>query len=189
MIFDEFLSFCPVDVSPVVLEELVIRIRSVRLKLVMADAIFRNLCCRNGFTVGDDSLSLKKMVCVFVSCSSLNFPLLTHRKPHCFHQSCIHDRLCHNLSRAPLTFVSHNSRVLLSLVSHEDTEWYYVKCMFYTYNNGVQLNSAWVQLILVFGSCAGKTFWKRFWQNKSMQDLIKLHPHTLLFVKTQGIRK
>ncbi|XP_076586290.1 SMC5-SMC6 complex localization factor protein 1 [Chaetodon auriga] len=50
------------DVSPVVLEELVIRIRSVRLKLVMADAIFRNLCCRNGFTVGDDSLSLKKMV-------------------------------------------------------------------------------------------------------------------------------
>ncbi|XP_044051198.1 SMC5-SMC6 complex localization factor protein 1 [Siniperca chuatsi] len=50
------------DVSPVVLAELVVRIRSTRLKLVMADAIFRNLCCRNGFTVGDEPLSLKKMV-------------------------------------------------------------------------------------------------------------------------------
>ncbi|XP_071338732.1 SMC5-SMC6 complex localization factor protein 1 [Trachinotus anak] len=50
------------DVSPVVLAELVIRVSSTRLKLVMADAIFRNLCCRNGFTVGDEPLSLKKMV-------------------------------------------------------------------------------------------------------------------------------
>lgn len=56
--------FCPVDVSSVILAELVVRIRSTRLKLVMADAIFRNLCCRNGFTVGDEPLSLKKMVCV-----------------------------------------------------------------------------------------------------------------------------
>ncbi|KAI3372465.1 hypothetical protein L3Q82_022954 [Scortum barcoo] len=50
------------DVSPVVLAELVVRIRSTRLKLMMADAVFRNLCCRNGFTVGDEPLSLKKMV-------------------------------------------------------------------------------------------------------------------------------
>ncbi|XP_027133455.1 SMC5-SMC6 complex localization factor protein 1 [Larimichthys crocea] len=50
------------DVSSVILAELVVRIRSTRLKLVMADAIFRNLCCRNGFTVGDEPLSLKKMV-------------------------------------------------------------------------------------------------------------------------------
>ncbi|XP_070761077.1 SMC5-SMC6 complex localization factor protein 1 [Enoplosus armatus] len=50
------------DVSPAVLAELVVRIRSTRLKLVMADAIFRNLCCRNAFTVGDEPLSLKKMV-------------------------------------------------------------------------------------------------------------------------------
>ncbi|XP_018524114.1 SMC5-SMC6 complex localization factor protein 1 isoform X1 [Lates calcarifer] len=50
------------DVSPVVLAELVARISSTRLKLVMADAIFRNLCCRNGNTVGDEPLSLKKMV-------------------------------------------------------------------------------------------------------------------------------
>ncbi|KAM7391812.1 hypothetical protein PAMP_022469 [Pampus punctatissimus] len=50
------------DMSPVVLAELVIRLSSTRLKLVMADAIFRNLCCRNGFTVGDEPLSLKKMV-------------------------------------------------------------------------------------------------------------------------------
>ncbi|KAM7416507.1 hypothetical protein PAMA_018522 [Pampus argenteus] len=50
------------DMSPVVLAELVIRLSSTRLKLVMADAIFRNLCCRNGFTMGDEPLSLKKMV-------------------------------------------------------------------------------------------------------------------------------
>ncbi|XP_070690163.1 SMC5-SMC6 complex localization factor protein 1 [Pempheris klunzingeri] len=50
------------DASEVVLAELVVRIRSTRLKLVMADAIFRNLCCRNGFTVGDEPLSLKKIV-------------------------------------------------------------------------------------------------------------------------------
>nr|XP_020450000.1 SMC5-SMC6 complex localization factor protein 1 isoform X1 [Monopterus albus] len=50
------------DVSPVVLVELVVRISCARLKLVMADAIFRNLCCQNGFTVGDEPLSLKKMV-------------------------------------------------------------------------------------------------------------------------------
>ncbi|XP_038559568.1 SMC5-SMC6 complex localization factor protein 1 [Micropterus salmoides] len=50
------------DLSPVVLAELVVRIRSNRLKLVMADAIFRNICCRNGFTIGDEPLSLKKMV-------------------------------------------------------------------------------------------------------------------------------
>ncbi|XP_067463629.1 SMC5-SMC6 complex localization factor protein 1 isoform X1 [Thunnus thynnus] len=50
------------DVSPAALAELVVRVSSTRLKLVMADAIFRNLCCRNGFTVGDEALSLKKMV-------------------------------------------------------------------------------------------------------------------------------
>lgn len=54
--------FCPVDLSPVVLAELVVRIRSTRMKVVMADAIFRNLCCRNGYTVVDEPLSLKKMV-------------------------------------------------------------------------------------------------------------------------------
>ncbi|KAM3610653.1 uncharacterized protein V6R79_006985 [Siganus canaliculatus] len=50
------------DVSAVVLEELVGRIRSARLKLATANAIFRNLCCRNGYTVGDEPLSLKKIV-------------------------------------------------------------------------------------------------------------------------------
>lgn len=113
--------FCPADVPVAVLEELVVRFHSTRLKLVLADAVFRNLCCRNGITVGDDPLSLKKMVCVcvFVSCSALNFPLLTHRKPRCPHQSCICDRLWHNLSHAPLTCVSHSSHALLSLVSQE----------------------------------------------------------------------
>ncbi|XP_042344134.1 SMC5-SMC6 complex localization factor protein 1 isoform X2 [Plectropomus leopardus] len=50
------------DVSPLGLAELVVRIRSTRLKLVITDAIFRSLCCRNGFTVGDEPLSLKKMM-------------------------------------------------------------------------------------------------------------------------------
>ncbi|XP_029295967.1 SMC5-SMC6 complex localization factor protein 1 [Cottoperca gobio] len=50
------------DVSPVVVAELVVRIRSTRLKLVIADATFKSLCCRNGFTVGDEPLSFKKMV-------------------------------------------------------------------------------------------------------------------------------
>ncbi|KAF1389016.1 hypothetical protein PFLUV_G00069080 [Perca fluviatilis] len=51
------------DVSPVVMaEQLAVRIRSTRLKLAMVDAIFRIICCRNGFTVGDEPLSLKKMV-------------------------------------------------------------------------------------------------------------------------------
>ncbi len=99
--------------SPVVLAELVVRIRSTRLKLVMADAIFRNLCCRNGFTVGDEPLSLKKMVCVCVCvcvclCVCL-FPVL-HSISHYLstgnliaHQSCflyIIDRLCHNFRHA-----------------------------------------------------------------------------------------
>uniref|UniRef100_A0A7N8YQP8 SMC5-SMC6 complex localization factor 1 n=1 Tax=Mastacembelus armatus TaxID=205130 RepID=A0A7N8YQP8_9TELE len=66
-----FPSLCLVDVSPVVLAELVLRVSSTRLKLVMADAIFRNLCCRNGFTLGDEPLSLKKMVCTWVIQSSL----------------------------------------------------------------------------------------------------------------------
>lgn len=58
----EHLAVLSQDLSPAVLVELVCRVHSTRLKLVMTDAIFRNLCCRNGFTVGDDPLCLKKMV-------------------------------------------------------------------------------------------------------------------------------
>lgn len=50
------------DVSPAILVDLVARMPSSRLRLVTADAIFRNLCCRNGLTIGDEPLSLKKMV-------------------------------------------------------------------------------------------------------------------------------
>ncbi|XP_019949141.2 SMC5-SMC6 complex localization factor protein 1 isoform X1 [Paralichthys olivaceus] len=55
------------DVSPEVLAEVIIRVSSTRLKLVMADAIFRNLCCRTGFTVRDEPISLKKMVLSYLS--------------------------------------------------------------------------------------------------------------------------
>ncbi|XP_074526844.1 SMC5-SMC6 complex localization factor protein 1 isoform X2 [Halichoeres trimaculatus] len=52
--------------SVVDLAELLSRTHSTRLKLVMGDAIFRNLCSRNGFTVGDDPLSLKKMMTFYL---------------------------------------------------------------------------------------------------------------------------
>ncbi|XP_030592801.1 SMC5-SMC6 complex localization factor protein 1 isoform X2 [Archocentrus centrarchus] len=58
----EHLAVISQDLSPNILVELVIRVRSSRLKLMMADAIFRNLCSRNGYTVGDEPLSLKKTV-------------------------------------------------------------------------------------------------------------------------------
>ncbi|KAM9744018.1 SMC5-SMC6 complex localization factor protein 1 isoform 1-T2 [Menidia menidia] len=58
----EHLAVISQDLSLAVLVELVARVRSTRLKLVMADAIFRTLCCRNGFAVGDEPLSIKKMV-------------------------------------------------------------------------------------------------------------------------------
>ncbi|XP_041856315.1 SMC5-SMC6 complex localization factor protein 1 isoform X2 [Melanotaenia boesemani] len=58
----EHIAVTSQDLSPAVLVELVSSVRSTRLKLVMADAIFRNLCCRNGFTVGVEPLSLKKIV-------------------------------------------------------------------------------------------------------------------------------
>ncbi|KAM6931396.1 SMC5-SMC6 complex localization factor protein 1 [Xenentodon cancila] len=58
----EHLALISQDFSPAVLVELVTRVRSTRLKLLMADAILRNLCCRSGFTLGDEPLSLKKMV-------------------------------------------------------------------------------------------------------------------------------
>ncbi|KAM7017544.1 SMC5-SMC6 complex localization factor protein 1 isoform 2-T2 [Tautogolabrus adspersus] len=58
----EYFAVISQGLSPVILANVVIRIRSTRLKLVMADAIFKSLCRSNGFTVGDDPLSLKKMV-------------------------------------------------------------------------------------------------------------------------------
>ncbi|XP_059909461.1 SMC5-SMC6 complex localization factor protein 1 [Gadus macrocephalus] len=50
------------DIPLCLLVELVARIPSSRLRLVTADAVFRNLCCRNGVTVSEEPLSLKKMV-------------------------------------------------------------------------------------------------------------------------------
>ncbi|XP_034025943.1 SMC5-SMC6 complex localization factor protein 1 isoform X2 [Thalassophryne amazonica] len=55
------------DVCAVILKEVIIRISSPRLKMVMADAIFKNLCLRNGFTVTDEPLSLKKMVLSYLT--------------------------------------------------------------------------------------------------------------------------
>lgn len=54
------------NLSPDVLAELVAKVPSSRLKFVLADSIFRNLCCRNGSTVGDEPLSLKKLLLHYV---------------------------------------------------------------------------------------------------------------------------
>lgn len=69
----------PTDLSPVVLAELVVRLCSTRLKLVIADAIFRNLCCKNGFAIAEEPLSLKKMVCTCVLFSTY-CPRMYNRK-------------------------------------------------------------------------------------------------------------
>ncbi|KAM9392216.1 SMC5-SMC6 complex localization factor protein 1 isoform 2-T2 [Pholidichthys leucotaenia] len=62
----EHLAVISQDLSPSVLAELVTMVHSSRLKLMLADAIFRNLCCRQGFTVGDEPLSLNKMVFTYL---------------------------------------------------------------------------------------------------------------------------
>ncbi|RVE68309.1 hypothetical protein OJAV_G00090890 [Oryzias javanicus] len=58
----EYLALMSQDASPAVLVKLVDRVHSSRFRLVMADAMFRNLCCRSGCTLGDEPLSLKKLV-------------------------------------------------------------------------------------------------------------------------------
>nr|XP_046243026.1 SMC5-SMC6 complex localization factor protein 1 isoform X2 [Scatophagus argus]XP_046243027.1 SMC5-SMC6 complex localization factor protein 1 isoform X2 [Scatophagus argus]XP_046243028.1 SMC5-SMC6 complex localization factor protein 1 isoform X2 [Scatophagus argus] len=78
------------DASPQVLSELVVRIRSTRLKLVIADAIFRNLCCTNGVTIGDEPLSLQKMLLSYLpALGSLALsPTTTHLKTGRTSHSC-----------------------------------------------------------------------------------------------------
>lgn len=58
----EHLARISQDVPPGVLAELVIRVQSTRLKLLITDALFRSVCYRNGVTVGDEPLSYRKMV-------------------------------------------------------------------------------------------------------------------------------
>ncbi|KAJ0019300.1 hypothetical protein NQD34_006869, partial [Periophthalmus magnuspinnatus] len=69
---------------PSLLAELVAKVPSSRLKMVLADAVFRTLCCKNGFTVGDDPLCFKKIV----SCGLCNDILFK----------------CHNCLNKPLSF-------------------------------------------------------------------------------------
>lgn len=53
----------PADLSPIVVAELVVRLSSTRLKLPVADAAFRSLCCKNAFTIAEEPLSFKTVVC------------------------------------------------------------------------------------------------------------------------------
>ena len=56
------LFFSSPDLSPDVLTALVPRMPSSRLKMLTADAIFRNVCCRHGLPLGVEPLSLRKVV-------------------------------------------------------------------------------------------------------------------------------
>ncbi|KAM9810958.1 SMC5-SMC6 complex localization factor protein 1 [Neosynchiropus ocellatus] len=58
----EFFARSSQDLSDTIQAELVVQVPSSRLKLALGDAIFQNMCRRDGFTVGDDALSLKKVV-------------------------------------------------------------------------------------------------------------------------------
>ncbi|XP_041760476.2 SMC5-SMC6 complex localization factor protein 1 isoform X1 [Coregonus clupeaformis] len=50
------------DLPPDVLQTFVPGMVPTRLRMVTADAIFRNVCCRNGITIGAEPLSLRKIV-------------------------------------------------------------------------------------------------------------------------------
>ncbi|XP_075899970.1 SMC5-SMC6 complex localization factor protein 1 isoform X1 [Nelusetta ayraudi] len=60
--FAEHFAVVSQDLSPIIVAELVVRLSSTRLKLAVADAVFRNLCCKNAFTIAEEPLSFKKVV-------------------------------------------------------------------------------------------------------------------------------
>ena len=100
------------------LAELVVKICSTRLKLAIADAVFRNLCCKNGFTIGEGPLSLKKMVSVHLLLVLCLIPhyLLMENHIASISLAFMTGRGC-DLSQAPLTCVNRNSSMLFSLES------------------------------------------------------------------------
>ncbi|KAM8864992.1 SMC5-SMC6 complex localization factor protein 1 [Synchiropus picturatus] len=58
----EFFAQSSQELSDTIQAELVVQVPSSRLKLELGDAVFRNMCFMKGFTVGDDALTLKKVV-------------------------------------------------------------------------------------------------------------------------------
>uniref|UniRef100_A0A8C6UTZ8 TopBP1/SLF1 BRCT domain-containing protein n=1 Tax=Neogobius melanostomus TaxID=47308 RepID=A0A8C6UTZ8_9GOBI len=58
--FAEHFAVISSKLSPSALVEIIAKVNSSRVKLALADSIFRCLCCRNGCTVGDDPLVLRK---------------------------------------------------------------------------------------------------------------------------------
>lgn len=60
--FAEYFAVSFQKLSPSALVELVSKVPSSRVNLALADSIFRGLCCRNGSTVGDDPLCVKKIM-------------------------------------------------------------------------------------------------------------------------------
>ncbi|XP_072290099.1 SMC5-SMC6 complex localization factor protein 1 [Eucyclogobius newberryi] len=60
--FAEHFAVISHKVPPTLLTELVAKVPSSRLKLALADSVFRTLCCKNGSAIGDDPLCLKKIM-------------------------------------------------------------------------------------------------------------------------------
>ncbi|KAG7481302.1 hypothetical protein MATL_G00065330 [Megalops atlanticus] len=58
----EHISILCQDLPPEVLQDFVPSMPSVRLRMVTANAVYRNICCRNGIITGSEPLSLMKIV-------------------------------------------------------------------------------------------------------------------------------
>lgn len=56
------ISHHPLDLHPDILRELVPALLSHRLRMLTADAIYRNICTSHGLTMGSEPLSLHKIV-------------------------------------------------------------------------------------------------------------------------------
>ncbi|XP_054630977.1 SMC5-SMC6 complex localization factor protein 1 isoform X2 [Dunckerocampus dactyliophorus] len=93
---DHFAITCQ-NLSLVAIAELVAKVSSTRLRLALVDAIFRNICCKNGITVGDEPLSLKKVMLSYLP--ALGHLAQSRSWTQCTSNSCIRtDTNCGTLS-------------------------------------------------------------------------------------------
>ncbi|XP_077378915.1 SMC5-SMC6 complex localization factor protein 1 isoform X2 [Festucalex cinctus] len=83
----EYFAFTSQYLSVVVLDDMVARISTTRLKMPLVDAIFRNMCCKNGITLDDRPLSLKKVVLSYLP--ALGRLAWSHSWTQCTTNSCV----------------------------------------------------------------------------------------------------
>ncbi|KAI1900406.1 hypothetical protein AGOR_G00049620 [Albula goreensis] len=60
--FAEYISILCQDLPPEVLQEFIPSLPSVHLRMYTADAVFTQVCCRNGIVMGSQPLSMRKIV-------------------------------------------------------------------------------------------------------------------------------